>query len=326
MVRKREHCSGQRASLRTRWLTIGGGALLGLLLLIAATRASATVAPVTQALTCPSGRVTWLRGTATSGSALLAIFAGAPVGGGSAGTDGAWAIPLTVRERPGTYPVTVHERQSRALVAAFTCYVDLPLGSVPTAIPTAPPTPTAAILSPTATLLPSATAQVAVTTSPSALPPSEPPNTPDPSPSATATPPATEAPVTPSPSPTASPSPAGEAPPLVLAAIEADDPEEPGLAEYIIVENSSLEPAALAGWRLTHREAGADYVFPALALPAGELLVIWSGIGTDDPTAGRLYWPTEHPRWTPGQTVELVDPSGRRVGALVVAAAAPPGP
>lgn len=330
MEPKGRGCTRQRTGPRTPWFALGVGALLSLLLVLAATRAGAVGVPDAQALACPSGQVTWLRGATTPGRALLAVFAGVPVGGGSAGADGTWAIPITVRERPGSYPVAVQDRRDGTVVATFTCFVDLPIGAAPTATPTAPPTPTAAPLSATATSRPpsSPTRTVADTTSPTTLPPR---GSPDLSPSATTIPPATETPATetpatPSPTPTESSSPVGEAPPLVLAAVEADDPEEPGLAEYVIVENTSLEPAALAGWRLVHAERGEAFAFPARSLPAGELLVIWSDTGVDDPAAGRLYWPTARPRWTSGQTVELFDPSGRRVGALVVEPAAPSGP
>lgn len=108
---------------------------------------------------------------------------------------------------------------------------------------------------------------------------------------------------------------------LTLAAVQPDDPDEPGLFEYVIVENHGPAAQALAGWRLVHRETSEVYTFPSLSLPTGELFVIWSGDGQDDSAGDSLYWPTTSGRWVPGQTVELYSPGGRLGSTLVVSSA-----
>lgn len=123
------------------------------------------------AVACPSSETVWLRGTATPGTALLVHFGGAPVGGGSAGADGSWAIPITVRERPGVYSVVVTSRQDGATITTFTCYVDLPLGATATTTPTTRATSAAATANeipatPVQRLFPSSTPPPLPTTSP----------------------------------------------------------------------------------------------------------------------------------------------------------------
>lgn len=290
------------------YLASGLGFLLGLLLTLAGASAAES-SREGEALACPSGQTTWLRGRATAGVGLLARFDGVVVGGGSAGADGAWAIPITVRERPGVYPVAVTERQEGSLVAAFRCYVDLPLGASPTA--TLTPWPTTLPASP---LPASPTPILSLTTMPTGEP------EPTIVPSATATEGA------PAPSATLEPSPSAllpqESAPIALLAIQADDPTEPGLFEYLLLENRSALPQPLAGWRLSHQQTGESYTFPDVTLPPGEPLVLWSGPGEDDPASATLFWPATQPRWVPGQSAQLISPAGQVVSTLSV----PPDP
>lgn len=104
----------------------------------------------------------------------------------------------------------------------------------------------------------------------------------------------------------------------MLVTVQADDSDDPELFEYALVENTSSEPQSLAGWRLVHTGSAESYTFPEVTVPAGELLVIWSGDGEDDPATGTLYWPPTASRWTVGDTAELRDTSGLVVSSLVV--------
>jgi hypothetical protein len=274
------------------------------------------------ALVCPSGETVWLRGMAAPGVALLASFGEAVVGGGSAGGDGSWAIPITVRERPGLYPVTVVGRQNGELLATFTCYVDLPLVATPTPSPTMRATDTVAKAAqndtptlPAPPLSPISTSpQPRTTPPPSTAVPVTP--APDVTPFATATAPIEPgATIAPEPSPEASPLSPNT---LVVAAVQADDPDEPGLFEYVIVENQTTAAQTLTGWQLVHRETAEVFAIPSLTIPPGELFIIWSGDGEDEADAGILYWRGASPHWLPGQTVELHAPDGQIVSTLVV--------
>lgn len=273
-------------------------------------------------LSCPSGRTTWLSGVAAPGLALVVEFAGVTVGGGTADTSGAWAIPLLVRERPGIYPVVVRQRYDHAPVAAFTCFVDLPVGAAPTGTPTARvgptlmPTLAPITISPTSTPTPTPPSVTGSTlTSPSVA-------------TATASFVETTSPVEPTLVSTATPSVDStppERPAIALVAIQPDDPAEPGLFEYVIVENQAAVAHDLGGWRLAHHESGAAYAFPAVILPPGELLILWSGAGIDDPVGGSLFWPTPISRWSPGTTAHLLTPDGAVASTFVIPLAPVPG-
>lgn len=287
--------------------------LVGLLLLGGRVLASDNgISPLS--LACPSGQVTWLESTTAPGRALLARFAGVVVGGGSSDAGGRWRIPLRVSAPAGIYPVVVVEREGGELVAAFTCYVDLPVGATPTGTPTRRPTqspspssPATATVQPWATTLPTPTTVVlAATTAPPTATASEPPPSP------------TSSGITPtSPSTTATPTAAGP-PAVALVTAQADDPQDPELFEYVIVENQSPEPQELAGWRLVHHTTAEAYVFPAVTLLPGEQLVVWSGVGEDEPATGSLFWPATTGRWAAGDTAELHNPAGQVVSVLLV--------
>ena len=277
---------------------------------------------VLSSLACPAGKVTWLAGTAAPGRALLADFDGSTVGGGSAGADGAWRIPLTVDVPAGIYPVTVVDRQDHSQVAAFICYIGVPVGATPTATPTPRPTARPLLFMPTATPTVMATtpAQAASMTA-SIVATEETPTvmsltpTSQPTPSATSVATMTAAPTT----ALRTTIPIDGAPVALVAAV-ADDPDDPELFEYVILENQSSEAQELTGWRLVHATTGESYTFPAITLHADEQLVIWSGQGEDDPTTGALFWPAPVGRWGGGAVAELCSPDGQIVSTLTIAA------
>ena len=277
---------------------------------------------VLSSLACPAGKVTWLAGTAAPGRALLADFDGRTVGGGSAGADGAWHIPLTVDVPAGIYPVTVVDRQDHSQVAAFICYIGVPVGATPTATPTPRPTARPLLFMPTATPTVMATtpAQAASMTA-SIVATEETPTvmsltpTSQPTPSATSVATMTAAPTT----ALRTTIPIDGAP-VALVAARADDPDDPELFEYVILENQSSEAQELTGWCLVHATTGESYTFPTITLLADEQLVIWSGQGEDDPTTGALFWPASVGRWAGGAVAELCSPGGQIVSTLTIAA------
>jgi hypothetical protein len=267
-------------------------------------------------LACPAQHVTWLQGTATPGQAVLMRFAGTVVGGGRVTAAGQWRIPLTVDAPAGIYPVTVVERTNGDLIAAFTCYVDLPVGATPTGTPTRQPTPSQS--SATATPRPTSTPM-----SPTPTPMSPTPTPMSPTPTtliSTPAPSVTHTIATPTTVPTPTPSvPAASIQPaVVLVMVYADDPDDPELFEYVILENRSATVQALTGWQLIHQPTGERYTFPVVTLPAGEQLVVWSGAGMNDPTLGTLFWPASTGRWAAGDTAELATPAGQVVSILQV--------
>lgn len=295
---------------------------VGLLLLVGRAAASGNGQPPSP-LACPAGEVTWLAGTASPGSALLVRFADAVVGGGSAGSDGRWRIPLSVEASVGIYPVTVAEREGGTLIATFTCYVGVPVGATPTGTPTRRPTERPTATHPSATVTPqpssasttpSTMALSATTSETTALPPSTTPGAP--TPMATYIPPPPTATIATS-TPTSTAVPTGEAL-VALVAAQADEPGDSELYEYIIVENQSLQPQALSGWRLAHQATGEAYPFPDVTLLPGEQLVVWSGAGEDDLSTGTFYWPTTAGHWAVGDIAELFDASGHVVSSLVM--------
>lgn len=302
-----------------RWVSLSV-LLVGLLLLGDHVLASGNgISPLS--LACPSGQVTWLEGTTAPGRALLAHFAGVAVGGGSSDAGGRWRIPLRVSVPAGSYPVVVVEREVGERVAAFTCYVDIPVGATPTGTPTRRPTQlpspsslaTATVRSPTATPLTATAASSTPTASAAAAPTTTEQQVTLSATSVGET--ATTEPTTQMPTSTSLPT---NQETVVLVVAQADDPKDGELFEYVILENQSLGPQNLAGWRLVHAATGDSYTFPPVTLLSGEQLVVWGGAGQDEPTSGSLFWPAEVPRWSEGDTAELHDAGGQVVSALLV--------
>jgi len=321
------------------WGRSGGLVLLLCLLLPLSGRITVHGDPPTD-LACPAGQTTWLRGVTTPGRALLARLRATAIGGGASAADGTWRIPLMVHERPGVYTVTVVDRQDAITVAAFRCYVDVPIGATATGTPTSRPTTSATTATPrsdvTATPDPAVpatadsmatAAQMLTPTSDTPVPPaSEGPisatsisASPTLAPLASATPTAIPKPT----APTRTPVPI--TPALVaIVGVQADDPTDPELFEYVLLENRGASPQALTSWQLVHAATGETYTIPTLTLPAGEIAVIWSGDGVDDPATGTLYWPAPQGRWAAGDIAELRDASGHLVSTLVVPTADEP--
>jgi hypothetical protein len=105
---------------------------------------------------------------------------------------------------------------------------------------------------------------------------------------------------------------------VAVVAAQADDPNEPELFEYVILENQSSAPQTLAGWRLVHAASGEAYTFPPVTLGAGEQLVVWSGEGEDDLLVGTLFWAATAGRWAEGDSAELRNPNNVIVSSLTV--------
>jgi hypothetical protein len=278
-------------------------------------------------LSCPRGQTVWLQGQSGPGTPLLAYFAGQPVGGGLAGPDGSWSIPLAVQEKPGRYPVLVVDRQAVGLaLASFTCYVDLPVGTAPTeAVAVEQATPPIADMpadlpAQQAVVEPSPTTMAATSSAgPSVVTPTADP----------ALPTATVAPDLPAATPEGQPT----AVPMItpglpmpaaapeLAAVQPHTPGEPELFEYVVLENLSDAPLQLVGWTLAHGGTGELYPIATTTLAPAGTLVIWSGSGQDDVANGLLYWPSQAGRWNAGDTVELRSPDGQVRDSLAVPAA-----
>lgn len=277
-------------------------------------------------LACPAGQAVWLQGTAAPALPLVVRFAGRVVGGGVTDATGRWELPLVVHERRGVYPVQVERRDSATPVAAWTCFVDLPLNATPTSSPTSLPS-----RSPSPTLsdevrstqpgqqgTPTATLE-APTSRPATdegLPPSDQPSSEAPRQPFVPTP-TTEVP-TPLPRETTPAVP----PPLAILGVQPHNPADAELFEYVVLANQGAAPQELAGWTIVHGTTGETYPLPAASLPAGGVLLIWSGAGVNDPTTGTLFWPAEGGRWTPGDRVLLRDPAGQTVSTAVVSDAA----
>jgi micrococcal nuclease len=79
--------------------------------------------------------------------------------------------------------------------------------------------------------------------------------------------------------------------------------------EYVVFENVAESTLAFGGWTVSD-EAGHSYEFPdGFTLGPGELLTLYTGSGTDDPTA--LYWERTGAVWNNGgDTVTVRDANG----------------
>jgi len=79
--------------------------------------------------------------------------------------------------------------------------------------------------------------------------------------------------------------------------------------EYVVFENTAGSTLALGGWTVSD-EAGHTYEFPdGFTLGPGELVTLYTGSGTDDPTA--VYWGQTGAVWNNGgDTVTVRDGNG----------------
>lgn len=76
------------------------------------------------AIPCIPGEAISIEGSTEPAAALIVTFGDRPVGGGFSRDDGGYRIQLYIGdERPGTYPVTVEERNSGTVVQELLCRV-----------------------------------------------------------------------------------------------------------------------------------------------------------------------------------------------------------
>ncbi len=270
-------------------------------------------------LACPNGLTVFLEGNGPPRTALLIFLEDRPVGGGSTGANGEYRLPLTLRERPGIYNVAVRTRSERTEVGQFSCYVDIPLNTPPTAtpeivvtsgLPAAPSTPTAtpdpALITPTATAASVPGGSTATATTGTGYPP--------PSANATATP-------TTTPTPTNEPDEAADET-LDIVDITLRESNQAGnpRAEFVSIDNGSNFTINLVGWQLvnTTRADQLTYTFPSYAFGAGLVAVVFSGQGADDLNEGEFYWGQSGNIWSIGDVAELRDNTGQVISSYMV--------
>jgi hypothetical protein len=266
------------------------------------------------ALACPSGRTVFLEGNGPPQVALLVFLDGRPVGGGATNVRGAYRLPLTTRERPGIYSVDVQTRAERTVVGQFTCYVDVPFDTAPTATPeivvtVAPPsvpgdptaTPEPAGVTPTATPATQPGLSTPTATSSAGSPPARP----------TATP-----------TPTAEPDEESDASLIVIDEIALREPEQADnpRAEYVVINNDSDATINLNGWQIvnTSRSDRLTYTFPTYIFESNFTVIVFSGAGVDEPDQGEFYWGEEGDLWNDGDEAELRDNTGRVISTYTV--------
>ena len=302
-------------------------ALFGGILLLASPLRAADPTPIA----CPNGQTVFLEGSAPPREPLLVYLGGRAVGGGLADANGTYRLPLRAQERPGSYPVEVRLRSSRAVIERFTCFVNVPIGSGPTETPTGLPTPGATTrVSPTQppqvtrapviTLSPTTTSATVVGGTPSVTPtgPTATPTltgTAGPSPTSTGTPPAGN--VTPTPR-------TGD---VVILDVLVIDPAFPDDEEFVQISNTSDRAINLAGWRLINasrpdatRASVPPFVFPTFSLGPSADLLVFSLPGQNDLNSSDFYWGQSGAIWKAGDRVELRDARNTLVHSFPVPA------
>lgn len=86
-----------------------------------------------------------------------------------------------------------------------------------------------------------------------------------------------------------------------------DDNENPN-GEYVVLENTGVEPLDLSGWTVTD-EAGHGYEFGERSLDPGERVALHTGSGTDNATS--VHWGRSSAVWNNGgDTVTVRDAEG----------------
>ncbi|NJN17661.1 MAG: lamin tail domain-containing protein [Oscillochloris sp.] len=103
---------------------------------------------------------------------------------------------------------------------------------------------------------------------------------------------------------------------IVVAYTNPAFPEE----EYVQIVNDSGRAVTIAGWSLRNatRPEQAAYVFPHYEFGEKIVIVVWSGIGTDDPTIGEFYWDRAQGVWRPGDIAELRSQGGQLIDTFTV--------
>ncbi len=272
-------------------------------------------------LSCPNGQTVLLQGRAPPAEPLLIVLAGRPVGGGVSDRGGVYSLPLRARERPGTYPVEVQLRSTRAVVGRFTCFVDTPVGSTPTASPTSPPpapdrpvTPTTPLTPPVATAtLPPAGATTSVVVVPTAT--SAPTGSVTPAPTTTAGASPTVSPTTGAATPTPRPN------DVQIDEIVLRDATAPSQRrEYVEIRNASARPINIRGWQVRNVTRGSEippFVFPDYVIEPAQSIGVFSAVGNNDLVSGDFFW-NRTEIWRVGDRAELRDTNDRLISFLIV--------
>jgi hypothetical protein len=306
-------------------------AILGGILLFTAPLRAADPRPIA----CPNGQTVFLEGRAIPNEALLVYLADRAVGGGLASSSGSYRLPLRVQERPGSYPVEVRLRSSRAVVERFTCFVDVPVGDAGET-PTTEPVVTAgttrsATTQSTATraatqgaTTPQPTGGTRTTTATSngtrtITPTRGSPTVTPTGPTATTTTTGTAGP-SPTVTTTTSGTSAAAANDVEIVFVQLlEDPAFPD-EEFVELENQSGRPITITGWQLRNasRSTANPYVFPTFVFEEDFPVLLYSTAGTNDIEDGDFYWGQTPPLWQAGDRAELRDAQGNLIHSYVV--------
>jgi len=287
-------------------------ALFGGILLLASPLRAADPTPIA----CPNGQTVFLEGSAPPREPLLVYLGGRAVGGGLADGNGSYRLPLRAQERPGSYPVEVRLRSSRAVIERFTCFVDVPIGSGPTETPTGLPTPAASPRS-DPTQLPQVTRAPVITLSPTTTSATVVSGTPSVTPTGpTATPTLTTIATGPSPTPRT-----GD---IVILDVLVIDPAFPDEEEFVQISNTSDRSISLTNWRLVNasrpdatRASVPPFVFPPFSLGPSADLLVFSLPGQNDLNISEFYWGQSGAIWKAGDRVELRDARNTLIHSFV---------
>jgi hypothetical protein len=307
---------------RTQATLLLGFLLLGVLLLLATPLRAAEPTPIA----CPTGTTVFVTGRAPAFEPLLLFLDGRAVGGGVADGSGVYRLPLRAQERPGRYPIEVRLRASPGVVVgSFTCFVDVPLGEVPSA--TASPARAA-----------TRPATVTVAATPRLTPsPRVTAGTPTPTPTGPTATPTSTGTAGPSPTPTRTPRPGEPTPTTTLTAtprrsdirifgVTLINPLFPNESrEYLQILNDGGQSTNLSGWRIVNasrpdgsRPALQPFVFPDYTLRPDTTAVLYSEIGENDLDFGDFFWNQSQTVWRAGDRAELRDAQNNLVHSYVV--------
>jgi micrococcal nuclease len=98
--------------------------------------------------------------------------------------------------------------------------------------------------------------------------------------------------------------------------IQYNPPGSDVAREHVTVLNTGA-PQQLEGWTLSDA-AGHRFKFPAIVLPGGERLRVWTGAG--HPDAENLFWGRKQAVWNnTGDTATLSDATGAIVNTFAYA-------
>lgn len=277
-------------------------------------------------LACPNNQTVFLEGQATPHETLLIFLSGRPVGGGLADADGRFRLPLRPQERPGIYPVEVRLRSNRALVASYTCFIDIALDTTLTPtlsraeiLPSATATPGSSRSTGTPTPSPTRTSLTATTR---ATPDGTATLTPDGTTTLTATPtptPTGTITATTTVTPTAT-IPRG-ANSVMIANVVLRDPTRPDVEEYVELVNNSGAAVNLNGWQLSNFTRDSQvpaYVFPNFTINVNQKIRVFSLVGDNNLADGEFFWDLNIDVWRTGDRADLSDPRNRIVSSMTI--------